>query len=184
MLRSACQEPGVSYAAATGEALPFRDGAFDLIVACGSIDWIDRKRFLPRAAAMLAAAGCLVALDFGDSGRASDLPELEHWHQVVFLRRFPRPPAADPMITDAEAKANGFAPPATRPYSSSWPFGAAEYAAFLMTESSVIAAVEYGSERASDVEAWLRAELLALFGGGTHRVGFTGYVQALRKAAQ
>jgi hypothetical protein len=88
------------------------------------------------------------------------------------------------MITDAEAKANGFAPPATRAYASSWPFGATQYAAFLMTESSVIAAVEYGAERASDVEAWLGGELLALFEGGTHRVAFTGYVQALPKAAQ
>ena len=184
MLRSASQEPGVSYAAATGEALPFRDGAFDLIVACGSLDWIDRKQFLPRAAAMLATGGHLVALDFGDACRSPELPGLERWHQEVFLRRFPRPPAADPMITDAEAKANGFAPPATRAYASSWPFGATEYAAFLMTESSVIAAVEYGAERASDVEAWLGGELLALFEGGTHRVAFTGYVQALPKAAQ
>ena len=183
MLRSARKEPGVSYAAATGEALPFRDGAFDLIVACGSIDWIDRTRFLPRAAAILAAGGFLVALDFGDSCRAPELPGLERWHHQVFRRRFPRPPAADPMITDAEASANGFTPPATRSYASSWPFDAAEYAAFLMTESSVIAAVEYGSERATHVGAWLGAELFALFGDGTHRVEFTGYVQALRKVS-
>jgi hypothetical protein len=124
-----------------------------------------------------------VALDFGDSSRAPELPGLERWHQDVFLRRFPRPQAADPTITNAEAKANGFAPPATRAYASSWPFDAAEYAAFLMTESSVIAAVEYGTERASDVHAWLGAQLLELFGNGTHRVEFTGYVQALRKVS-
>jgi len=56
MLRRAHRASGVRYAAATGESLPFRDGAFDLIVACGSIDWIDRARFLPRAAALLAPA--------------------------------------------------------------------------------------------------------------------------------
>jgi SAM-dependent methyltransferase len=181
MLRRAGKAPGVSYAAATGEALPFREGAFDLIVACGSLDWIDRTRFLPSAAAILAAGGFVVGLDFGDSCRSPELPGLERWHQEVFLQRFPRPHAADPMITDAEASANGFTPPAIRAFESSWPFSAVQYAAFLMTESSVSAAVEYGSERASDVRAWLDAQLLALFGDGTRRVGFTGYVQALRK---
>ena len=87
MLRSARKDRGVSYAAATGEALPFRDGAFDLVVACGSIDWIDRTRFLPRAAAILAPGGLLVALDFGDSCRAPDLPGLELYDPPRSTRR-------------------------------------------------------------------------------------------------
>ena len=39
--------PGVRYSAATAEALPFRGGAFDLILACGAIDWIDREQSPP-----------------------------------------------------------------------------------------------------------------------------------------
>lgn len=181
MLRRARREPGVRYAAASGEALPFRDGAFDLIVACGSIDWIDRARFLPRAAALVKAGGLLVSLDFGDAGRSPEMAGLERWHGEVFRRHFPRPPAADPMITDVEAAAHGFAAPSYRAYASSWPFTAAQYAAFLMTESSVIAAVEYGSHSAHEVRAWLDEQLPPLFGEGPHRVAFTGYVQALRR---
>jgi SAM-dependent methyltransferase len=179
MLRRARRAGGVRYAAATGESLPFRDGAFDLIVACGSIDWIDRARFLPRAAALLGPGGWLVSLDFGDAGRSPDLPGLARWYEAAFLRRFPRPHAADPMITDAEADAHGFARPRYAEYASHWPFTAAQYAAFLMTESSVVAAVEYGSQAASDVRAWLDAELAPLFGDGARRVVFEGYVQAL-----
>ena len=50
-----------------------------------------------------------------------------------------------------------------------------------MTESSVIAAVEYGSEPADGVRAWLEAELAQLFGDGPRRVAFSGYVQALQR---
>jgi hypothetical protein len=181
MLRRARRGAGVCYAAATGEAPPFRDGAFDLIVACGSIDWIDRARFLPRAAALTRSGGWLLALDFGDAGRSPDLPGLERWYEAAFLGRFPRPPAADPMITDAEADRHGFARPRFAPFASRWPFTAAQYAAFLMTESSVIAAVEYGSQTESGVRAWLEAELLPLFGEGPRPVAFEGYVQALRR---
>ncbi len=181
MLRRARRTSSVSYAAATGDSLPFRDGSFDLIVACGSIDWIDRSRFLPRAAALLGPGGWLVSLDFGDAGRSPDGAGLAHWYQAAFLRRFPRPHAADPMITDAEADEHGFTRPRHAAYASEWPFTAVEYAAFLMTESSVIAAVEYGSQAESDVRAWLDAELGPLFGDGTRKVAFEGYVQALSR---
>jgi len=182
MLRRVRRGPGLRYAAATGEAPPFRDGAFDLIVACGSIDWIDRSRFLPRAAALVRPGGSLVALDFGDAGRSPDVPGLARWYADAFLGRFPRPPAADPMITDAEADRHGFARPRFAPFASRWPFTAAQYTAFLMTESSVIAAVEYGSHAEAEVRAWLDAELAPLFGDGPRRVAFEGYVQALRRA--
>lgn len=181
MLRRVRRGPGLRYAAAAGEAPPFRDGAFDLILACGSIDWIDRSRFLPRAAALLRPGGFLVALDFGDAGRSPDVPGLARWYGDAFLGRFPRPPAADPMIGDAEAEGHGFARPSYRPYASSWPFTAAQYASFLMTESNVIAAVEYGNQAAGGVEAWLVAQLALLFGDGPRRVAFAGYVQALRR---
>jgi SAM-dependent methyltransferase len=179
MLRRARRAAGVRYAAATAESLPFADGAFDLIVACGSMDWIDRTRFLPRAAALLGPGGWLVSLDFGDAGRSPDVPGLAHWYQAAFLRRFPRPHAADPIITDAEADRHRLARPRHAEYSSHWPFTAAQYAGFLMTESSVIAAVEYGTQSEADVRAWLDAELAPLFGDEARRIAFEGYVQVL-----
>jgi SAM-dependent methyltransferase len=182
MLRRARRAPGVLYAAAAAESLPFRAGAFDLVVACGSIDWVDKERFLPLAARLLRPGGWLVPLDFGDAGRSPEIPGLAGWYDGVFQARFPRPPARDPIVTAGEAERDGFTAPEERDFAAAWPFTAREYAEFLTTESNVIAAVEYGAQSASDARAWLERELAPLFGDGRHPVSFRGYVQALRRS--
>jgi SAM-dependent methyltransferase len=181
MLRHAIHADAVSYVASGAEAPPFRAGSFELLVACGSMDWIDRPRFLPRAAELVGSGGWVVSLDFGDEGRSPEVPGLARWYHEVFLERYPRPGASDPMITQDEAARHGFAAPVQRDLAMACPFTAAGYAAFLMTESNVIAAVEYGGEGASGVEAWLGGELAPLFGPGERAVSFGGYIQAMRR---
>jgi SAM-dependent methyltransferase len=181
MLRHARRGDGIRYVASRAEAPPFRPGTFDLVVACGSIDWVDRSRFLPRAAELLESGGWLVPLDFGDTGRSPEVPDLARWYDEVFQRRYPRPRSSDPMVTEEEAARHGFGSPFYRDFGSVVPFTARQYAAFLMTESNVIAAVEYGHEAESRVRAWLESELLPLFGGASRPVAFGGYIQALRR---
>ena len=181
MLRHARRRDGVRYVACGAEALPFREGSFDLVVACGSMDWVDRPRFMPRAAELTRSGGWLVSLDFGDTGRSPEVPGLGRWYDEVFLRACPRPPASDPTITADEAGRHGFAAPLHRDFDSACPFSASQYAAFLMTESSVIAAVEFGRKAEADVRASLEGELAPLFGPEPRRVAFGGYIQALRR---
>jgi SAM-dependent methyltransferase len=181
MLRRARRADAVSYAAALGEGLPFRAGAFDLVVACGSIDWVDRALFLPRVAEVLVPRGWLVPLDFGDLGRSDEVPGLERWYEDVFQKACPRPPSCDPLVTADEAARAGFGPPDHRTLTDRCPFTASEYAAFLMTESNVIAAIEYGRRTADEVRTWLEGELRPLFDGRPRAVTFGGYIQVLRK---
>ena len=181
MLRHARRADGVRYVASDAEALPFREGAFDLVVACGSMDWVDRPRFMPRAAELVESGGWLVSLDFGDTGRAAEIPGLARWYDEVFLRSCPRPQASDPTITGDEAERHGFAAPVYRDFAAACSFTASQYAAFLMTESSVIAAVEYGGKAEPGVRAWLEGELVPLFGDESRPVAFGGYIQALRR---
>lgn len=181
MLRHARRADGVRYVASGAETLPFRAGIFELVVACGSMDWVDRPRFLPRAAELVEGGGWLVSLDFGDTGRSAEVPGLARWYDEAFLRACPRPGANDPMITADEAERHGFAAPAFLDFASSCPFSAAQYAAFLMTESSVIAAIEYGGKAEAEVRAWLEGELAPLFGPGPRLVAFGGYIQAMRR---
>lgn len=181
MLRLARKGDGLHYLASSAEALPFREGRFDLIAACGSIDWVDRALFMPRAADLLVEGGWLVPLDFGDLGRSPEVPALERWYEDVFHKAYPRPPARDPMVTSAEAASYGFSAPVDAPFASSCTFTATQYADFLMTESEVTAAVEYGGRPAGHVRAWLVAELDPLFGRGPREVTFGGYIQVLRK---
>jgi len=181
MLRHARRANGVRYVACGAETPAFREGLFDLAVACGSMDWVDRSRFMPRAAELVERGGFLVSLDFGDTGRSAEVPGLARWYDEVFLRAYPRPPASDPMITADEAERHGFAAPVFLDFVSSCPFEAAQYAAFLMTESSVIAAVEYGGRAEGEVLTWLEGELAHLFGPRPRRVAFGGYIQAMRR---
>jgi SAM-dependent methyltransferase len=181
MLRRARRAEGVRYAASLAEAMPFRKGAFDLVVACGSIDWVDRAAFLPCAAEILAPRGWLVPLDFGDLGRSDEVTDLEHWYEDVFQKACPRPPSRDPLVTADEATAAGFGPPDHHTFTDACCFTAAEYAAFLMTESNVIAAIEYGRRTPAEVQRWLEGELRPLFGEGPRAVTFGGYIQVLRK---
>lgn len=111
MLRLARKAERLHYLASQAEALPFRSGRFDLIAACGSMDWVDRTRFMPRAAELLVTGGWLVSLDFGDRGQSAAIPALERWYQDVFHRAYPRPPARDPLLTSAEALHHGFSEP-------------------------------------------------------------------------
>jgi SAM-dependent methyltransferase len=181
MLRHARRADGVRYVAGGAEAPAFREGSFDLVVACGSMDWVDRSRFMPRAEELVESGGWLVSLDFGDTGRSTEVPGLARWYDEVFLRAYPRPPASDPMITGDEAERHGFAAPSYRDFASSTSFTARQYAAFLMTESSVIAAVEYGGKAEAEVRAWLEGEIAPLFGPRPRLVAFGGYIQALRR---
>src|SRR5512143_524637 len=180
MLRRAGRVGGVRYVASAAEALPFRPRTFGLVVACGSIDWVDRSRFMPRVAELVERHGWLVSLDFGDTGRSPEVPALARWYDEVFQARYARPASGDPMIAAAEAERHGFEAPLHRAFASVASFTARQYAAFLMTESNVIAAVEYGSQAEDRARAWIESELLPLFGEGARAVAFSGYVQALR----
>lgn len=181
MLRRARRAEHVHYLASSAEELPFRSGSFDLIAACGSIDWVDRSRFLPRAAELLVTGGWLIPLDFGDAGLSPEMPELERWHTEVFQKACPTPPTRDPLVTAGEAERLGFTAPADHEFVTHCSFTAARYSDFLMTESSVIAAVEYGKRSPEEIRAWLEEELNPLFAGDPRRVAFTGYIQILRK---
>jgi SAM-dependent methyltransferase len=182
MLRHTRRVDGIRYVASAAETPPFHPGTFDLVVACGSIDWVDRTLFLPRVAELLTSGGWLVPLDFGDAGRSPDVPGLARWYDEVFLQKYPRPPASDPMITADEAARHGFGAVVCRDFASVVSFTARQYAAFLMTESNVIASIEYGDEAEDRVHAWLESELLPLFGDASRPVAFSGYIQALRRS--
>ncbi len=181
MLRRASRAAGVRYVACEAESLPFGDGRFGLVVACGSIDWVDRTRFLPRAARVMRNGGWLVSLDFGDTGRSPDIPRLDRWYLDVFEAGCPRPPARDPIITAEEARRHGFEAPGRTDFLLYPLFTAVEYAAFLLSESNTVAAIEYGRRSEDALRAWLESELEPLFGGQSRRVTFGGYIQALRR---
>lgn len=181
MLTRARRAPGIGYTAAAAEVLPFRAGSFDLVLACGSMDWIDRGRFVPAAAALLRPRGWLVSLDFGDTGRSPDVPGLASWYDDVFLGACPRPASDDPYISAEEAAAAGLSGPAHETFELPCVLAPDAYADFLMTESNVVLAVEYGGRTAAELRRWLGSELADLFGNVARTLTFAGYIQSCRR---
>ena len=179
MLLQARRAEHLRYAVSSAEELPFRSDSFELVAACGSIDWVDRERFLPRASELLTTGGWLVSLDFGDARRSAAMPALEAWHQEVLQAKYPTPFSADPMVTADEASACGLGEPRDHSFETEWSFTVSQYVAFLMTESNVIAAVEYGATSAEGIRRWLEAELSGMFDGQCRPVTFEGYIQLL-----
>jgi hypothetical protein len=85
------------------------------------------------------------------------------------------------MITAPAAAAHGLAGPVHSDFVSECWFDAERYADFLISESNVIAAIEYGGEAEGPLRSRLIAELEPLFAGAPRRVTFAGYIQAFQK---
>jgi ubiquinone/menaquinone biosynthesis C-methylase UbiE len=56
--------PGAHFATARAESLPFRDAAFDLITAAGSLNYADPARAFPELRRVLTPDGTLAVYDF------------------------------------------------------------------------------------------------------------------------
>jgi SAM-dependent methyltransferase len=66
--------PGAAFAAAGAEALPFRDGAFDLVTAAGSLNYTDPARAFPELRRVIAPGGTLFVYDFSQDGFEYERP--------------------------------------------------------------------------------------------------------------
>jgi len=177
MLAWAPRHPGVGYAAAAAERLPFDDGAFGLVTVALAFHWFDRDRFLAEAHRVLGAAGWLVIYDNAFAGEIVEAPAFARWSREVYLGRFPSPPRDRRPLT-AAAGDRGFDLVGQEAYSNEVAFTAESLVAYLMTQSNVIAAIE---REGAAIAAWLRAEIGGVLpDGGTGR--FRGSIHYLRKA--
>ena len=85
------------------------------------------------------------------------------------------------VIRHIYGKRFGFGEPTHHPFESRASFTAPGDADFLMTESNVIAAVEYGHRSGEEIRGWLEEELSGLFQGEARAVAFGGYIQLLQR---
>ena len=182
MLAAAPREVGLRYVVAAAEALPLADAAFDLLTVALAFHWFERGRFLAEARRVLRPGGWLVIYNNGFSGSMRENADYARWNRAVYLARYPTPPRHDAPLTDEDAAAAGFRFLVRERYANDVTFSLPELAAYLMTQSNVIAALEEGSERAEAIQAWLLAELAPLFSGPRATFPFGGTFWLLQKA--
>lgn len=172
--------PGAGAVAGAGEALPFRDGSFDVATAAGSLNYVsDLGRTMGEVRRVLRRGGVLVVYDFAAGRSFADSPALDEWF-AEFQRRYP-PPAHEARYLDPgvlEREAAGFRMEAAAPVEARIPFRREAYAAYMMTETNVAAAVRRGGE-AEPIRAWCDESLAAMWGGEEREVVFRGYFACL-----
>ena len=160
------------------EALPFRDGSVDLIVAAGSLDFVDLGAALQEAGRVLAADGNVLVYDFGAARRFRSSDDLARWYSS-FLDRYP--PAVDsrqPPTRDALAShRDTLALRSHEVFDLDLVLTPIEYTDYLMTQTNVASAVTHG-ESYDTIRSWCLETLGPLF-VAPRRVVFDGYISHL-----
>lgn len=173
--------PNALVVAARGEALPLRSHSVAFMTAAGSLNYADPARVFAEAARVLTPGGVFCAYDFSQGREAAANPLLGHWF-TGFERRYAAPPQeAIPLDgLSITRMASGFRLAARQDLTLSHPMTAAAYAAYLMSETNVAAAIRNGTAE-QEIREWLDATLEPVFGGSLLDVLFTGYVVCLRR---
>jgi SAM-dependent methyltransferase len=183
MLMSAEPHDDVLYTQAAAERLPFCDECFDLLTVSLAFHWFDRVRFCTEAFRLLKPGGWLVIYNNGFRGQMTENSAFQHWMHDVYIPRYPSPPRSDTPFTDADAYEFGFSFAARETYSNKISFSPETLAAYMTTQSNVIAAVEQGTEQLDDVFDWLMNESAPLFPADEATFMFGGYIWYLHKPA-
>jgi len=180
--QAARRMPDAWFFAARAEQLPLCDGACDLITAAGSLNYCDVRAALAELARVLAPEGRLVVYDFAPGRRFRDGADLEDWF-AGFLLRYPKPDDGavplDPQVLASLAGAE-LLPVAGESFGEAVTFDAAGYAAYLMTETNVAAAVRAG-QSPSQIRAWMDGSLSAVFRQRPRDVVFDCYFAVFAK---
>ena len=181
MLRHAAGvAPRSAFVAGRAEELPFRDGAFDLLTAAGSLNYTNLALVLPEAARVLDEDGVFVIYDFSAGRRLADDPRLDRWFSS-FEKRYPFPPGYEMDVMNLGFPEAGLRLIRFEEFHVAVPMAAAEYQAYAMSETNVEQAVTAGVPE-TEIAAWCRETLHEIFADGDRDVLFDAYVAYVRPA--
>ncbi len=176
MLAQAPRDGRIEYVEAPAEDLTFVGGSFDLVTVASAFHWFDRARFLSEASRVLRAPGWLVVYDNFFFGEMRENAEYGRWHRDLYLSRYPVPPRDRRPLTEDEVESYGFSFVGREEYGNDVCFSVEELAAYLGTQSNVIAAVEEGAEDLEGVHRWLVDSVAPFFPGPVATFEFGGYI--------
>jgi SAM-dependent methyltransferase len=167
--------PGAHFVAGAAEQMPFAPATFDLLAAAGSLNYVDRTRFLPEARRVLREGGALLVYDFSPGRSFQNGGGLDGWY-AEFERRYP-PPAGEATPLDPlrlQEWATGFQMTGSAPFAIALPSTPERYLNYVMTETSVAAAIRRGAGE-SAIREWCQQTLAAIWPEGQREIVFRGY---------
>lgn len=183
MLGVADKRPGIHYVQSPAERLPIRSISADLITTSLAFHWFDPERFFEEARRVLKEQAWLIISNNGFTGQMRRNPDYEQWFQQVYDRRFPSPPRNITPMSSRLARGYGFHFAHEEDYQNEVEFSAQELAAYLVTQSNVIAVTERGNERVEDIFEWIVEQTRPLFKSARSSFLFNGYIWYLQKGS-
>lgn len=183
MLAQVPPEWGIEVREGRGEALPLDDASCDLVTAGLAFHWMKRAQFLPEVHRVLRPGGHLVIYNNGFSGRMLDQPEFSRWNELRQLKSVPIPPRYRYPLKDEQAERHGLRFLRRETYENTVELSREEMAAYLLTQSNVIAQLESGTDALADLRASVLEELRPLFPTPRVTMLFGGSIWYLEKPA-
>jgi hypothetical protein len=110
-----------------------------------------------------------------------DEPDFQRWFDEVYEKRYPSPQRNSTLITPEAAQQYGFDFAHHENYENEVHFTVESIAAYLITQSNVIAATEQGNEKVENVYSWLMTQIKPFFSSEEAAFTFGGYLWYLRK---
>jgi len=183
MLANAERNERVRYVQARAEFIPLSSGSLPVMSTALAFHWFDRDQFLREAWRVLSAEGLLLIYSNGFMGIMRENPAFQSWSWEVYPERFPTPQRDSNPLTPEEAANSGFAFIAEDRYENEVSFTPAELAAYLMTQTNVVAALEQGRESLESANQWLLEQVRPYFAKARATFVFRTRAWYLRKEA-
>jgi len=172
--------PRAAFVAARAEQLPFGPGAFDIVAAAGSLNYVDLATFLPELSRVLTAGGVMLVYDFSAGRRLRESGALDAWY-ADFERRYPPKPGYEMDVREIEYERAGLRLAAFEPFEVAVPMTIRSYVAYAMSETGVELAVARGVSEGG-IRAWCESTLAGVLGEAPRDVLFDAYVAYVVRA--
>lgn len=192
---------GISAVVGAAEALPFADGSVDVVGAAGSFEFADVARAADEAARVLVPGGVLLVYDFATGRPRVGPPDVvvessevgvesttirrdvgDDWFEGELLARWPRPvgPRRSTVTAAAVVRA-GFECVVHERFVIEVAMERSAYAAYLLTESFVVHAVDRGEDPAR-ISTWIERTVPWPAEPEAAPVALAGYLLTARRA--
>jgi SAM-dependent methyltransferase len=163
MMANAERDEGVWYVQARSESMPFSSGSAAVMTCALAFHWFDRDHFLREAWRVLGVEGLLLIYNNGFTGIMRENLAFQNWSQNAYPKRFPTPPRDSKPISPEEASDSGFDFIKKERYENEVRFTPEALAAYLTTQTNVVAAVELGRESFTSANRWLLEQVRPFF---------------------
>ncbi len=183
MLEFTEKKSGIQYIQGSAEELSIKSDSSDLLTTSLAYHWFNPKRFFADARRVLKNGAWLIISNNGFRGRMKEKPEFEQWITQVYEKHYPTPSRNSAPMTPEFAQQHGFNFPYQEDYQNEVQFTVEELAAYLVTQSNVIAATAQGNEKVEDVYDWLITQTRSFFQSEKVTFPFSGFIWYLQKAS-